>query len=243
MLKPTNRINLVGEIALCLQEKMKTSEINAFLAYFGINANVSSVASKCVYVKELLNASDVHDTTIIEIAEELELETSSLLYNVSAIGNLKVLLSNSQSLLMCYQDFHRALRNVDTDPSTAIASASSTLESICKAILDLFDQPYPSEEKMQSLLKAVFNVMSLSPDAHADADIKRTLGGLLNAGISIGVLRTKYSMAHGKGIKQGRLQPRHARLAINALSTIGLFLMETYQDRFKHGTVKALESA
>jgi hypothetical protein len=121
---------------------------------------------------------------------------------------------------------------VDADPAQAMASASSTLESICKAILDSFKLDYPKDQSLQPLLKAVFSAMNLSPEMQAEEEIRRVLGGLLNAAIGIGVLRTKYSAAHGRGDRQKRLTQRHARLAINATSTIGLFLLETYQERF-----------
>lgn len=58
--------------------------------------------------------------------------------------------------------------------------------------------------------------MDMSPEGHADLDIKRVLGGLLKAAIGIGVLRTKYSGFHGKGKNQNsqKLTDRHSRLAI-----------------------------
>ena len=74
--------------------------------------------------------------------------------------------------------------------------------------------------------------MQLSPDGQADDDIKRILGGLVNVGAGIATLRTKYSNFHGKGKRQYRLGKRHARLAVNSLTTTGLFLLETYQERF-----------
>lgn len=129
---------------------------------------------------------------------------------------------------VCREDFEKALRDVDVDAPNAIGMASTTLESICKAILDEFEVPYPNDESLQPLLKSVFQSMNLSPDGHADPDLKRVLGGLSNAGSGLAVLRTKYSTFHGKGVHQLRLEKRHARLAVNALTAVGMFLVETY---------------
>ena len=131
-------------------------------------------------------------------------------------------------------DFERALEYVETDAEQALGSASSTLESICKAILEKFGEQCPKDESLATLVKAVFKKMDLSPERHADPDIKRVLGGLVNSAVGLGVLRTKYSGFHGKSgeQKRKRLSARHARLAVNSASTVGLFLVETYVERF-----------
>ena len=225
-----DRHKTIDSIARHLQQQMTTREINLFLGGFGIDIDFESneiVGSKRLYVESLLG--NVDDVTVIRIAGELEIEIPN-----SATVTSQHLHSflDANALHACREDFNRALINVDADPSQALASASSTLESICKAILDSFEIEYPKDESLQPLLKAVFSAMNLSPETQAEAEIKRILGGLLNAAIGIGVLRTKYSAAHGRGERQKRLTQRHARLAINATSTVGLFLLETYQERF-----------
>lgn len=125
-------------------------------------------------------------------------------------------------------DFTRALSNVDADPAGAITSACSTLESIEKAILDNLGKPYPKDQSIQPLTRAVIEELKLAPDQYSESEIRRVLGSLTNIAAGIGVLRTKYGDAHGKGKEYIQLSPRHARLAVNALSTLGLFLLETY---------------
>jgi len=125
-------------------------------------------------------------------------------------------------------DFKRALSNVDADPAGAITSACSTLESIEKVILDNLGKPYPKDQSVQPLTWAVVRELKLAPDQYSENEIKRVLGSLNNIAAGIGVLRTKYGDAHGKGKEYIQLSPRHARLAVNATSTLGLFLVETY---------------
>lgn len=125
-------------------------------------------------------------------------------------------------------DFERAVSCVDSDPEGAITSACSTLESVAKSILDDLEKPYPRDQSIQPLVVTTLGELKLAPDQYSEAEIKRVLGSLINIAAGIGVLRTKYGDAHGRGKKFAQLLPRHARLAVNAASTIGLFLLETY---------------
>lgn len=136
--------------------------------------------------------------------------------------------STALSLPNVKADFERALSNIDSDPEGAITSACSTLESVAKSILDGLGEPYPKDQSIQPLVFATLKELTLAPDQYSKAEIKRILGGLVNIPAGIGVLRTKYGNAHGRGTQFTQLLPRHARLAVNAASTVGLFLIETY---------------
>ena len=136
--------------------------------------------------------------------------------------------STTLSLPNVKADFERALSSIESDPGGAITSACSTLESVAKSILDGLGKPYPKDQSIQPLVFATLRELALAPDQYSEAEIKRILGGLVNIPAGIGVLRTKYGDAHGRGTQFVRLFPRHARLAVNAASTVGLFLLETY---------------
>ena len=209
---------------------MNTSGINVFLGGFGVEHDcVDIVPSKRLYVERLL--ADAPDALVYQIARELEVDIP-LFASESALELQSYL--GLGGLQAAQEDFERALQTVESDPAQALGSSSSTLESIAKSILDEFEEDYPADESVRPLLKAVFKKMDLSPEGYADPEIRRILGGLLNAGIGIGVLRTKYSSFHGKGGQQrrNRLSARHARMAVHATATIGLFLIETYHERF-----------
>jgi len=138
--------------------------------------------------------------------------------------------STTLSLPSVKADFERALLSIESDPEGAITSACSTLESVTKSILDGLGKPYPKDQSIQPLISATLRELTLAPDQYSEAEMKRILGGLVNIPAGIGVLRTKYGDAHGRGMQFAQLLPRHARLAVNAASTIGLFLLETYLD-------------
>ncbi|MCZ2356627.1 MAG: abortive infection family protein [Bacteroidia bacterium] len=221
------RLNLIDSIGRHLQISMTTTDINTYLGGFGIPNNGTTMASsKWVYVKEMM--SNVDDAIVFQIANELGINVPKS-ENLSSIKLAELL--DGSAYAHAKQDFDNAIQDIDLRPENAIGMASTTLESICKAILDSFGEPYPSDESLQPLQKVVFEKLKLSPDGKADPDIKRILGGLINVGAGIATLRTRYSSFHGKGAKQYRLGKRHARLAVNSLSTIGLFLLETYQEQ------------
>ena len=234
-MKQIERYQLVNAIALKLQQEMVTTQINVFLGGFGVEHEmVDIVPSKRTYVSALLASQS--EGVVLRIARELELDLP---------GPSAIVATELQSYLQnggyeaASHDFERALEYAESDAEQALGSASSTLESICKGILERFGDSCPKDESLSPLVQAVFKRMDLSPNGHADPDIKRVLGGLLNSAVGLGVLRTKYSGFHGKTGEQKsrRLSGRHARLAVNSASTVGLFLIETFIERYGEKTV------
>ncbi|MCP3883111.1 MAG: abortive infection family protein [Sulfitobacter sp.] len=117
-----------------------------------------------------------------------------------------------------------------SDPAQAIASASSTLESVCKAILSRLNQPIPQKQRMQTLITETLRVLDLAPEDAAEAEMKRILGAVGNIAAGVGTLRTKYGTAHGRTNEHAPLAPVHARFVVNAMAAAALFLLETAID-------------
>ncbi|MGM1056732.1 MAG: abortive infection family protein [Bacteroidota bacterium] len=225
-LKPNDRFNLITSIALKLQAEYNTSGINILLSGYGIETeSVDIVPSKRLYVLDLLKSQS--EKLIVQIASDLEIEIPKKI--IQSNDHFKEVLESKQ-LHSVIDDFNRAFENLETDPEQAIASASSTLESICKAICDFFNEDYPKAQHMQPLIGKAYKLLNLSPDQHADEQIKKILGGLNSVATGIGTLRSKNSSAHGHGTKKVKLSVRHSRLVVNSCMTIGLFLLETYYD-------------
>jgi hypothetical protein len=227
-LKAYERYNLIESIALKLQADLNTSRINLLLSGYGIETEtVNIVPSKREYVADLLKSQS--DTLLAKLASDLKIDIPNKTISI-AIDFANLLKSNQ--LHNVIDDFNRACENVEVDPDIAIASASSTLESICKSVCDFFNESYPAVESMQPLIHKAYKLLNLSPDQHADEQIKKILGGLNSVATGIGTLRTKNSAAHGHGTKKIKLSQRHARLVINGCATIGIFILETYYDNF-----------
>jgi hypothetical protein len=133
-----------------------------------------------------------------------------------------------------HADFERALSQADHDPPDAITSACSTVESVCKCILDEMNKPYPATKDVKGLLTEVAKHLNLSPGRDDlpkewEQDIRQILSGLFTVVGGIGALRTHAGDAHGKGKTRVPVDPRIARLAIHAASTVSLFYIETWQ--------------
>lgn len=133
-----------------------------------------------------------------------------------------------------HNDFERALNEADSDPADAITAACSTVESVCKCILDEMGRPYPSNKDVKGLVSEVAKHLNLSPGRDDlprewEQDIRAILSGLFNVISGIGSLRTHAGDAHGKGKNPVPADARIARLAIHAASTVSLFYIETWQ--------------
>jgi hypothetical protein len=63
-------------------------------------------------------------------------------------------------------------------------------------------------------------------------NVRKILGGLATVVEGIGALRTHGGDAHGRERGYARMDTRIASLAINAASTVSLFLIETWQRKF-----------
>lgn len=141
------------------------------------------------------------------------------------------------------RDMERALEAAERDPESAVTSASSTLESVCRSILLELGQPLPAKKDIRTLFKAVADHLRLGTnradlDPAIAEDVKSILGGLATVTQGIGALRTKFGDAHGRERGYPRIDGRIADLAINAASTISLFLIETWQKRYPDRQLK-----
>ncbi len=132
------------------------------------------------------------------------------------------------------RDFDQALTQAESNPEGAITAACSTIESVCKCLLDEMDLPYPAKQDIRGLVTEVGKHLNLSPGrkdlpAELEQDIRQILGGLSSVTGGIGALRTHVGDAHGRGKLRVAADARIARLAIHSASTVSLFFIETWQ--------------
>lgn len=131
-------------------------------------------------------------------------------------------------------DISRALGSAKDDPEDAVTAACSLLESVCRSILLELELPLPPKKDIDALIRAVQEPLGLSPGrmdlpGEIEADIRHVLGGLTSVAKGIGALRTHGGDAHGRERGYRRIDSRIARFAINAASSIALFLIETWE--------------
>ncbi|MBN9427945.1 MAG: abortive infection family protein [Burkholderiales bacterium] len=119
------------------------------------------------------------------------------------------------------------------DPGLAIGTAKELLETCCKTILTERGVPFSKGADIPELVKLTSKELDLTPDdvpekAKAGDTIKRLLSNLATITQGVAELRNHYGTGHGKAAGAKGLQPRHAKLAIGAASTLAVFLVETH---------------
>ncbi len=136
------------------------------------------------------------------------------------------------------QQITRMETAVDNDPSLAIGTAKEFLETCCKTILKERGGNIDGNIDLPQLVKKASKELELTPDdipdkAKAVNTIRKLLSNLASITSGIAELRNSYGTGHGKEAKSKGLSARHAKLAVGAASTLGIFLVETYLDKKK----------
>ena len=131
------------------------------------------------------------------------------------------------------QEFVRALTHVDASPREAVSAASNILESICKVYITENNLVMPNKKDLKNLFDVVRKSLKIQRESIEDEDLLRIISGIISVVDGIASLRTHTSSAHGAGIKQYNLKPRHARLAIHSAHTIGLYILESWKEASK----------
>lgn len=128
-------------------------------------------------------------------------------------------------------EFERALGSISADPEAAATAACAILEALCKVYIDDEGLPLPKDQSLQPLWQLVNKHLGLDPKSVEDRDLQQVLSGMTSITQGLGALRTHAGSAHGRGRKQYRLAPRHARFVVNAAHSLAVFVIETWQAR------------
>ena len=133
------------------------------------------------------------------------------------------------------QTFEKAYANVESDPSLAVSLANSALESIIKVILKDNRIPiqYNDRDTLSSLIKDICKAFNLHNTASCPKEIKTISSSLINCCTAIEDIRSNKTEVHGKTQDDFILSdPLCAYFIVNAVSTIGLFLLNYYRKRY-----------
>jgi hypothetical protein len=125
---------------------------------------------------------------------------------------------------------------IESDPELAIGTAKELVETACKTVLVALGVTPDREWNLAKLVNETGKMLNVTPadvsdTAPAADSIRKVLGSLGGIVSGIAELRNAYGTGHGKGLGQGGLGPRHARLAVGAAATLAAFLFETYEQR------------
>lgn len=124
--------------------------------------------------------------------------------------------------------------SIENSPHISIGLAKELIETCCKSIFDERSETYDKNWDLGKLMKETTKLLKLTPDdipneTRAASSIKQILGSLSAVVQGIGEIRNEYGSGHGKDGKFKGLQPRHAKLAVGAASTLAIYLLETHE--------------
>ena len=130
---------------------------------------------------------------------------------------------------------HRIDQAAENDPSLAVGTAKEMVETICKTILETRGVS-ANDQELPKLVRATAKELTLLPEAIPDnakgSDvIRRLLSNLNQVAQGMAELRNLYGTGHGRAGRVKGIQPRHARLAVGAATTLATFLLETHLER------------
>lgn len=137
------------------------------------------------------------------------------------------------------EEFQKAEASIQNDPREAVRAACAQIESLFKLYIE--ETPgleLPAKQDLGGLWNIIRKSFNLDASAVEDQDLKKVITGLGSIVDGIGALRTHASTAHGKGRKQYRIEPRHARLAVYSAHTLALYILETWTKQASKGASK-----
>lgn len=124
--------------------------------------------------------------------------------------------------------------SIETNPTVAIGKCKELIETVCKYILEQSGQPVNQNLDFPKLVKETMKQLKVMPEdikesAPKSGTIKTLLNNLASISNNMAELRNYYGDGHGKTPSYVGLQPRHAKLAFGASSTLVIFLWETFK--------------
>ncbi len=130
---------------------------------------------------------------------------------------------------------YRLAQAAENDSSLAVGTAKELVETICKTILETRGVS-TNDQELPKLVRATAKELALLPDAIPDNAkgsevIRRLLSNLNQVAQGLAELRNLYGTGHGRAGRVKGIQPRHARLAVGAATTLATFLLETHLER------------
>lgn len=151
---------------------------------------------------------------------------------LAASKTLKELI-HGRDLPAIHREFDRALESVEAKPRDAVSAAANILESVFKVYIEDNGLTTPDKQDLQPVFKVVRADLGIDPAGVEDQDLQRIITGLYSVVDGIGALRTHASSAHSEGRRGYKLEPRHARLAVNAAHSVATFILETWDKKMK----------
>jgi hypothetical protein len=126
-----------------------------------------------------------------------------------------------------------ALEKRASDPTGAITSARTLIETVCKHILDEQKVNYSDTDDLPTLYRLTADSLKLSPSQHTEQTFRQILGGCQSVVEGLGAMQERRCEADGTETAGVRRAPRHAELAVNLAGSMATFLLATWEAKHK----------
>ena len=172
----------------------------------------------------------VDGETLLKIAIDLGIKTPDFIPSVPMFKN-----ELKSSYQTAAQTFEKAYCNVEKDPNLAIGLANSALESIFKEMLkdERLQIQYNSRNTTSKLVKNICKAFCLDNEDSLPQEVQTIAKSLIACSNAIEDLRSTKTEMHGKTQNDFIIKdPMCAYFVVNTVSTVGLFLLNYYKDKY-----------
>jgi hypothetical protein len=211
------------------QEQIWDVNNTGWNGYDGFNFEIIYKDQKNKEINLIQTLNNMDDDTLFRVAVDMGVQIPNIIYAVPKI--IDIAADN-------YKDIHTVLENafkkVSEDPSHSIALANSALETIIKRILEDINPNYNRKDTLYKLAQTILKEFKITHNEKEITDIRNIGSGLLTTAQSIENLRSNHTKeAHGK-LEDDYIidDPLYAYFIINAVSSVGLFLLNFYEQKY-----------
>lgn len=193
------------------------------------NFEIIKTENETIELSATLHAIE-DDELLFKIAVDLGLEIPDLVYSIPEIKG--ILFSDYEKAAVTFEN---ALKKVESEPTTSVCCANSALESIIKHICeDDSIRDCDPNATLYDLVQHILKEFNFYPVKGIEEEVRNIGSGLLKAAQNIEDMRSKYAdTSHGKAPDDYVIDdPLYAKFVLNAVTTIGLFLINFYEKNF-----------
>lgn len=140
-------------------------------------------------------------------------------------------LIRGKNLAAIEAEFETLAHRAATQPRDALSAAANIVEAVLGEMIAAWGLTPPSNRSLNTLWTTVKPAINADPAAMPDPDLRKVVGAMAAMVDGLQGLRDDKSRAHAlrpELARSYRIQPRHARLAVNAALASTVFLLETW---------------
>jgi hypothetical protein len=135
-------------------------------------------------------------------------------------------------------EFETLARRAAEHPRDALSIAANIVEAVLGEMVVAFGLTPPSNRTLNTLWSTVKPSINADPSTMPDDDLKKIVGAMAAMVDGLQGLRDDKSRAHAMRpalARSYKIEPRHARLAVNAALAFTVFLLEAWQAKVERG--------